>query len=240
VAIVSEALAGRFWPGERAVGRRLRIADRSGAAHNATVIGVLPSIRYRSLGEAPHALVYLPWSQWYRPDMSLYVKGDAAAVSLAGLLAEIEPDLPAEIRSMSEKTSFSLIPLRLAGGVLAGAGAIGVFLAATGVFGVVAYSVSRRKRELAIRMALGARAGRIRAMVVGGALRLTGMGLVVGLTAAILLARLLRGLLYGVGAADPPIIGLVLFLFAGVTVWASYVPAKRASALDPSLVLRED
>jgi len=240
VAIVSEALAGRFWPGERAVGRRLRIAARSGAAHNATIIGVVPSIRYRSLGEAPHPLVFLPWSQWYRPDMSLYVEGDASTVSLAGLLAEIEPDLPAEIRSMSEKTSFSLIPLRLAAGVLAGAGAIGVFLAATGVFGVVAYSVSRRRRELAIRMALGARAGRVRAMIVGGALRMAALGLLFGLTAAVLLARLLRGLLYGVGAADPLVIGLVLFVFAGVTVWASYVPARRASTVDPSLVLRED
>jgi FtsX-like permease family len=129
---------------------------------------VIPSIRYRSLGEAPHRLILLPWSQWYRPDMSLYVEGDVSPTSLTGVLAQIEPDLPASIRSMSEKTSFTLIPLRLAGGVLAGAGAIGVFLAATGVFGVVAFSVSRRRRELAIRMALGARRGRIRAMVVGG------------------------------------------------------------------------
>jgi predicted permease len=242
VVVVSEAMASRFWPDGDAPGRQVRVTGRDGVERIATVVGVVANVKFRSLGEAPRPFVYLPFSQWYRADMMLHVRAsDPGAGSQVGaLLKAIDPDLPAEVGRMAAMASFTLIPLRLAGSVLGLAGAIGLFLAATGVFGIIAYTVSRQYRDIAIRMALGAERRGVRAMVVGRALRMTLAGVALGVVAAIPAARLLRGLLNGVSAADPVVMVAVGVVFTAVAAVAACGPAWRASALDPAIVLRAE
>jgi predicted permease len=243
VAILSDAAAHRWFPGEDAVGKTVRIVDRGDSAHVVTVVGVARDIVLRSLGEAPQPLLYVPFGQWYRGDMILHIRSDDRPGLPAALSAELhtlDSALPVRLRTLAEASSFTLIPLRVASIVLGGAGAIGLFLAATGVFGVVAYTVSRQMRELAIRMALGAERGEVRRMVVLRALRLTALGLAIGLGAAIFAAQLVRSFLYGVGTADPLALLAVTLSFTGVSILAAWAPARRASRLDPAIVLRAE
>jgi putative ABC transport system permease protein len=242
VAVISEAMANQFWPNADPLGRPIRIVQRDSSERFITVIGVTRNIKISSLGETPRPLIYLPFSQWYRPDMVLFVRGERNGLeqTLSGLLHQIEPDLPAQTATMMEKTAFSLIPLQLAGSIMGAAGAVGLFLAATGVFGVVAFIVSRQARDIAIRMALGADRRRVRRTIVFHAYRLTIMGMLLGLGLAAISAQLLRGLLYGVGSTDPVALAAVIVVFTGVSVLASWLPARRASLLDPAILLREE
>ena len=243
VAIVSATAAARWWPGEEAVGRRLRVVDRGGNESMRIVIGVAGDVALGSPAAGPEPLLYLPFAQLFRPDMMLHVRSDGRPGIAADLLAEmraLEPGLPVRLRTMAEATAFRLIPLRIAGSVLGGAGAIGLFLAATGVFGIIAWTVSRQSREIAIRLALGADRWRVRGMVITRAVRLTAVGLAIGIAAAVVAARLIRGLLYGVSTADPATLAGVALLFLVVTMVAAWVPARRASRADPAAVLREE
>jgi predicted permease len=243
VAIVSAAAAARWWRGEDAVGRRIRMVDRDGEETMLTVIGVAPDVGLRAPGSTPDPLFYVPFTQRYRPDMMLHVRGDGGPGLPAILLGEVralEPGLPVKLRTLAEASSFRLIPLRVAGSVLGGAGALGLFLAATGVFGIVAWSVSRQSREMAIRLALGANRWRVRRMVIARALKWTGIGLLFGISGAVIVARLLQGLLYGVSTTDPLSLLSVGVLFTLVTILAAWAPALRASRADPAAVLREE
>jgi predicted permease len=242
VAIVSQAMAKRLWPDEDPIGHRLRILEGADQGRIATVVGVANDIALSSPGEAPRPLLYLPFSQWYRPDMMLHVRADAATGLAAALETELRntlPGLPARIRTMTEATSFALIPLRVASSVLGVSGLIGLILAATGIFGLIAYIVSRQARDIAIRMALGAERRRVRQMVLARALRLTLIGLAAGILTAILAAQLIRSMLFGVTPADPIALTGVVLTFTVVSILAAWVPARRASAVDPARLLRE-
>jgi ABC-type antimicrobial peptide transport system permease subunit len=170
------------------------------------------------------------------------VRGDDPALpaQLVTELRSIEPDLPGTATAMAQKTAFALLPLRLASAVLGAAGAVAMFLATTGIFGVIAYSVSRQVRDIAIRMALGAGRWQVRRMVVMRAYRLTLIGLAMGLVAAVFGARLLGGLLYGVGPGDPLAMVIVVVLFTCVSALAAYSPARRASSVAPAITLRQE
>jgi predicted permease len=243
VVLVSASAAARWWPGGDATGRRLRVVDRGGGEVVRTVIGVVGDVALESPAAESQPLVYIPFTQQFRPDMMLHVRSDGRpgiAASLGAEMRALEPGLPVRLRTMAEATSFRLIPLRIAGAVLGSAGAIGLFLAATGVFGIIAWMVSRQSREIAIRLVLGADRRRVRAMVMRRAMRLTALGLAVGLLAAIGAARLIRSLLYGVSVTDPVALAGVGVLFALVTLLAAWVPALRASRADPAAVLREE
>ncbi|MCI0436504.1 MAG: ABC transporter permease [Gemmatimonadetes bacterium] len=244
VALVSQAMARRFWGEADGLGRRVHVIDRAGRERAVTIVGITRDFEYRSVGEAPRPVLFLPFSQWYRPDMVLHVRiaGDAAG-PLALLRAEfraLEPDLPVDIAALDEEIRFSLIPLRVAGSVLGFAGAAGLALATLGVFGMVAWSAARRVREIAIRVALGARRADLRWMIVRGGLAMTGLGLSIGLAAAALLSQLVRGLLHGVSPIDAPTLAGVILLFLGISAAAAFFPARRASALDPARVLRNE
>jgi ABC-type antimicrobial peptide transport system permease subunit len=141
---------------------------------------------------------------------------------------------------MAEATSFSLIPLRIAGTVLAVAGGIGFLLAVIGVFGVVAFAVSQRTREIGIRLALGAERGRVGGAVMRDGLRPTAIGVVIGLLAAVALGRVLTGLLVGVSALNPESVLLIPALLVGAGLVAAYLPGRRAARVDPAVVLRND
>jgi predicted permease len=243
VAIVSESAARRYFGDASPVGRTLTVTDRT-RDRAVSVIGVARDVKHGSLADRPRPLLYLPFSQWYRPDMVLHAEtgGDPAAMvgPLAAMARALEPDLAVTARTMAEATSFSLIPLRIAGTVLAVAGGIGFLLAVIGVFGVVAFAVSQRTREIGSRLALGAERGRVVGAVMRDGLRPTAIGVVIGLLAAVALGRVLTGLLVGVSALNPESVLLIPALLVGAGLVAAYLPGRRAARVDPAVVLRND
>jgi len=174
--------------------------------------------------------------------MTLFVRADdpSAVRTLVAGLRDVEPDLPVTVAAMEDKTSYSLIPLRLAGSVIGIAGVTGLFLATTGIFGIIAYTVSRESRDIAIRVALGAEPRRVGTMIAARSVRLTFAGVAIGLVIALFASRLLSGMLFGVAAADPVSLAPVTFVFAGVSAIAAWAPARRAAGLDPARLLHEE
>ena len=242
VAIVSETMAKRFWPAASALGQRVRVFDRADVERDAEVVGVVRDVSQRSLGATPEPFIYLPSAQWFRADMRLQIhsSGDphGLAPAVRAAVRETDPELPTEVTMLEEETAFARVPIKVAGVVFTAAGAIGLFLAVIGVFGVVSYTVAQQTREIGIRMALGARSAQVGGMVLRHGMRMTALGIAVGLVAAAGAARLLRGLLYGVGVADPLSYAAAALLFAVVSALACYVPARRASRVAPAVALR--
>jgi predicted permease len=240
VAIVNQAFARRFWPGEDAVGRHLW---RGKAALE--VVGLARDSAYRRTGEAPAPYLYLPHAQNYSPRMTVLVraKGDLAPVAarIRGEVGRLEKDLPVvESTPLAEAVAFALFPQRMLASIGGALGGLGLLLAATGLYGVVAYSVSRRAREMGVRAALGARGRDLMTLVLGEGLALALYGLVPGALLAVAAGWLLRRMLYGVSPADPFVLVVVALLLTAVSALASYLPARRASSVDPMVALREE
>jgi putative ABC transport system permease protein len=244
VVIVNRSLAARLWPGESALGQALLIGDPSGSMAT-SVIGVVDDVQHESLD--PDGV----GAQYYRASLQagsrrffVLARTPAAAPSvIPGLrtaLSAIAPDLPVTIRPMSDVVSENQLQWSLSAVFLGAFGSGALLLAALGIYGLTSYSVSQRQREMAVRIALGASRSEIRRTVVGGGLRLTGIGLIVGLAAALVLGRLVASVLYGVSPSDPLTLGSVLTLFLVVSAVASLVPAARASSADPITVLRSE
>jgi len=155
------------------------------------------------------------------------------------VILQVDPDvIPLEVMTMSGGNAIILFPLRMAAGLLGGFGALGLLLSSVGVVGSLAYSVSRRSHEVGVRMALGASPGNIVGMVVGGGMRLVGVGMAIGIVLALGVGQLLQGLLVGVSPTDPVAFLGVTALLASVALFASWLPARRAAAGDPLVVLR--
>ena len=240
VAVVNESFARRFWPGENPIGRRID----TGRGGTREVVGVVRDGKYRSLGEAPQPHFYEPFEQVYQPDMVLIARarGEPRAL-LAPLAREIralDPELPVEAGTVEAHLGLALLPQRIGAAVLGAFGAVAALLAAFGLFGVMSYVVSQRTREIGIRVALGARPGDVRLLVVRRALALTLTGLALGLAAALAGARVLAAFLVGVEPTDPAILLGAAGLFTGVALLASWLPARRAAAVDPMRALRWD
>jgi predicted permease len=243
VAIVNDAMA-KTLPGGRAVGTQLRIVDREGRGRVATVIGVVGTVKVQTLGEAPRPAVYLPFNQWYRPDMVLHVRLRRTSESVTRRIVDeihaIEPALAVTLESMDHSTSFALIPLQVAAAVLGVAGLVGLVLATIGVFGLVAYVVTQRKREIGLRMALGAWTAHVIRFVTLQGLRPVTVGLVFGVMIALGAGRLLRGLLVGVAPVDPvSFVGVCAILLASAAI-ALVAPTRRAVAVDVTEALRAE
>ncbi len=170
-----------MWPGEQAVGKRLRVRDGSDEDRSIEITGVAADIKYRRLGEPPTPFLYLPHAQWDRGDLVLHVRArDAAAdliPALASRLRSVDAELPLAIGTLREEMEYSLTVPRIVGLVLGISGTIGLFLAAMGVFAVVSYATARRIPEIGVRIALGAGAGDVRRLVVSQGLRPTLWGL---------------------------------------------------------------
>jgi predicted permease len=239
--VVSAAFSRRAFNTTHALGRTIRVADRSGRERLAQIVGVAADIKIGSLGEAARPFVYLPFGQWYRADMRLHVRlsGDLVATVVDEIRA-VEPDLAVDVSPMTREMAFSLIPLRVAAGVLGTSGTVGLFLAMLGVFGLVAYAVSRRMREIGIRIALGARWGAVTRLVVLQGLRPVLIGLGVGLGLSLAAGRLVRSLLIGVGAIDPLTLVIVSVALVATALGAMMVPVRRALSVDPVVVLRSE
>jgi len=233
--IVNDAAARRFWPNQNAIGQRLWVAG----GEPAVVVGLTRTAKYRSLGEADRSFLYLPYAQHYRPDMVLHVKAPGASAVLLRSIREtirvLDADVPASAPApMAEAMAFSLVPARVAAVVLGACGAIGLLIAAIGVYGVIAFAVVRRAREIAIRTALGARPRDVLWAVAGDGLRLTVWGLGAGLASAWLATRVLESVLNGLSATDPIAYSAGTITLLGVAALACYAPARRALKIDPS------
>jgi predicted permease len=244
VIIVSQAMARRFFATDNAVGRAVRIVDRAGRARTATVVGVVRDMKVRSLGEAPAPVAYLPFGQWYRADMVMHVRVAAGAGGVIPAVLEAihgaEPDLALDVQPMARATEFSMIPLRVASVVLGFCGVVGALLAALGVFGLVAYAVSLRTREIGIRVALGAGQGALVRFVGLEALRPVVLGLAAGLAVGAVLGGAIRGLLVGVQPADPVSLASAALLLLAAAALALVTPLRRALSVDPVAVLRTE
>jgi predicted permease len=240
VIIVNQRIADRFWPDESAVGRIVRTAGRDRA-----IIGVVETGKYRSLGEEPTEFMFLPQRERFRTGMTLVARtrSDANAVlrSVREIVSAADPEMPVfDVRTMQDHMGIALLPARLGGSVLGIFGLLGLTLAAVGIYGVMACSVAQRRRELGIRVALGADKTRILRLVLGEGMKLAILGTIFGLVAAAGAARLVRGLLYNVSALDPVAFTGVPLLLVAVALLAVWIPARRAARVEPMRALKSD
>ena len=243
VAIVNETAARRFWPGESAVGRTFELAFRRGQKYQ--VIGVSRDHRLFTVNEQPTPYVHFAYAQ--RPSPYNYVvaqtRGDATQM-LAALRREllaIEPGLVfIGSNTMESSLELSLLPQRAAAWLALAFGGVGTLLAAIGLYGVIAFSVARRTREIGVRVAIGADSRNVLGLVMRQGLVLATVGALLGVLIAAAVATILTGVLYGVGSFDPVAWGAALAVLFGAALVANFVPAVRAMRLDPVTALRTE
>lgn len=243
VAIVNESFARRFWPGQEAIGKRFNFSGPNDPYWE--IIGIAADGKYDSLGEEQKIAVYRPMLRDYATWTSLIARtaGDPQAVigAIRNEIRQLDPTLPISgVKTMQEHMNVPLFPARVAATVLGSFGVLALVLAAIGIYGVMAYSVSQRTREIGIRMALGALRHDVAKMIVGQGLKLVSMGVAIGLSAAFLLTRFLAVVLYGVSATDLMTFVAIPLLLAMIALLACYVPARRAANVDPMKALRHD
>ena len=247
VAIVDERLAQRVWPNEDPIGKRLKEASMMEDTPWLTVVGVVANVKHYGLtSTVTRELVYLPQFQRATPfrAMSLVVRTSGRPRLLVEPIRkkvrEIDPNQPvSRVTTMEDLLAESIAKPRfylLLLGIFSG---VALILATIGIYGLIAYAVSQRSREMGIRMSLGADRGDVVRLIVGQGLRLTLLGLSIGILAAFTGSRVLTSLLYGVSASDPAIYVLVLLALGSVALLASYIPARRATRVDPAIVLRQ-
>ena len=243
VAIVNEALARRYWGTDDVVGRQLETATPFAKAQAITIVGVAANAQFVSLGDSESPYLYVPLAQQYRSQVSVLTRSAAGSIipQVRSLLREMNSNLPVtSAMPMSEVTAVGLVPQRIAAAVAGSLGIVGLLLAAMGIYGVTSYAVSRRTHEIGIRIALGADGGSVLRLVLRQALVLTGIGVAIGVAGAAALAQLLRGLLFGISSVDPIAFVGAALLFALTTLAASYLPARRATRVDPMVALRAE
>jgi predicted permease len=244
VAIVSEAFARAAWPNEDPIGKRFLAgnATRTGAV---TVVGVVGGVRHVTLDAAPEPELYRPLSQTPMSMVTVVMRTAADPPAVASLarqtIRDIDADVPiSDVRSVDQVVSASVARPRLVMALLTVFAGVGVILGAIGVYGVIAYAVGERRREIGIRIALGAEPRSVAGSVVLRGVRYAAFGVVAGLVGAFAVTRLMRTLLFGVSATDPAtFVGLSAFLI-GVAALASYLPARSAAKTDPMVALRSD
>jgi predicted permease len=241
VAIINETFARRFWPGEDPIGKRF--SQGGPESPKREVIGVVKDGKYAGLNEDPKPFASRPIWQSYAGSTTVIVRGGDPQQLIALVRSEVrqlDPNLPLASRTLTERMSLPLLPARVAASVLGGFGLLALALAAIGIYGVMSYAVSKRTREIGIRLALGAQKADVMNLVIGQGLTLTLIGLAIGLFAAFALTRGMKALLFGVSATDPLTYAGVAVLLAGVALLACYLPARRASRVDPMVALRSE
>lgn len=246
VVVVEEDLARRLWPGESPLGKRLKLNARTPELSIwRTVVGVVGHVRQQGLAEAGGDQLYVALPQYTMRLVTLVV--DSSSPDAEGLasgvreaLRTIDRDLPLEIRTIEQVIGGSLTRQRFNTFLFTAFGLIALSLTVIGVYGVMAYSVAQRTRDVGIRMALGARRADVLRSIVGQGALLTCLGLILGLAAAWGLSRLMSALLYGVAATDAATFAAVSLLLVGMGLAASYLPARRASKVDPVVALRNE
>ena len=252
VAIVNEAGARRFWPGESPIGKRLWFGTTTGPfsdpAHAVEIVGVAGDVKYGGTDQPDRldrADFYTSYLQFAYPDTMVIVKsrGPAAALlpAMRTAVASVDPALPIyDAMTLDERISAAVARPQFNAVLLGAFAGAALLLAAIGVYGVLSYSVSSRMREIGVRLALGADAARVVRLVLGEGLRLAAIGAAIGMVASVGAARLAQGLLVDAAAWDPRVLGASAVIMIVVAVLATLVPARRAGAVDPIVVLRND
>ena len=245
VAIVSESLAHQYFPGEDPIGRRLRSGNRRNPPVWRTIVGVVSDVRVEALETEPRPHYYSPLFQESNLAMAFVVRTKGAPPGLAEEISRAvrsaDPDLPVySPRSMEEVVLGGLRERRLAARLTASFALIALGLAVLGIYGITSYGVRRRTREMGIRMALGAERREILGLVVARGMKLTLIGIAIGLVSAFAATRFLRSLLFEVSPTDPLTFGAIALLLAASALAACYLPARRAARLDPLTALRHE
>jgi predicted permease len=238
--LINQTLARTLWPGQNAVGQILECdQDRE-------VVGVVSDVRHLALEQESGNEMYIPIRQsgdYSSVDMVMRttVPLSALALPVRRTLREVDPTLPAnEFHNLQDLVDTAVSPRRFVVMLLAGFSAFALVLASLGIYAVVSYSVTQRKREIGIRMALGARAGEVQARIVRQTLLLAAAGIALGMAGSWALARTMQSLLYGVTATDPITFAGMLGVLTTVALIAGYLPARRASRIDPATILRAE
>jgi putative ABC transport system permease protein len=244
VIVVGESVAGKYWPGESAVGKRIAPGRPESPEDWCQVVGVVKDVRQRELSSEPNPLMYLTYEQagFFAPRY-LVVSTEGDPLALAGTVRktvwEVDRDQPvSNVSTMEGVLSESIARQRFSTLLFGVFAAVALVLAAVGIYGVMSYSMAQRTREIGIRMALGAQRRDVLRLAVGQGLRLVAVGVAVGLAGALTLSRVMSGLLYGISATDPATLVTISLILVAVALLASYIPARRAAKVDPLIALR--
>jgi predicted permease len=244
VAIVSETFARQAWPGQSAVGRRFMQQLSASEERAVEIVGVAKDAKYRYISSPPAPFIYVPMAQQPHSVIEFYIRhapGVQIGESVRSAMAQVEPNVPILMQqSFEDATALGLLPQLLSAWIAGSVGTIGIFLAALGLYGLMAFLVTQRTREIAIRMALGASDRTVRVMVLKQAAVLAAIGGTVGAVLAGGIATLAQSLLVGVAPIDPLSFGGTALLFATVLAIAAWTPANRAATTDPATALRSE
>lgn len=244
VVIIDETLAGKYWPGQEPVGKRISYnRDSKGDRIWREVVGIIGSIKHKSLDAEYKGTVYSPHNQIAMSNMALVVRSSGSPENMTsmvrGAIQSVDKDVPIfRVSTMEKLVNESVAPKRFSMLLLGIFAAVALVLAGVGLYGVMSYGVSQRTHEIGIRMALGAQRGDVLRMVVGQGMLLALIGMGAGLIGAFALTRVMQRLLFGVSATDPLTFIIVPFILAVIAMLACYIPARRATRVDPMVALR--
>jgi putative ABC transport system permease protein len=243
VAIVSRSMADRYWPGEDAIGKRIKQGKPDSKEPWLTIVGLVSDTKYNPYFQTVDGVVYVPFAQNANINAAflLRTKGDPLSFipAVRAKIRGVDANQPIyEPKTLERLTYEELIGISFIAAMMAVLGLIALVLASSGVYGVMAHSVTERTHEIGIRLALGAEPGQVLRWIAGRGIRLAVIGLGIGLALAFALARLLASLMVGVSATDPLIFAGVPAVLALVAIAACYLPARRAMRVDPIVALR--
>ncbi len=241
VVVINETMARRYWPKGGVLGQRLKLTTNDWLE----IVGIAKDVKNRSLSEAPQAFLYLPLFQDYRSNMILVartaINPDQAVHAVQSAVAGLDTGMPIfDVKTFEEHIGVSLFLQRMAATLLSIFGLLALALAALGLYGVMAYAVSQRTRELGIRISVGASRGDVLKLILGQAVTLAAIGITGGLVTALAVTRFAANLLYGISPADPLTFTLIAVVLFAVALLAGYFPARRATRIDPMIALRSE
>jgi predicted permease len=239
VVLINEAGVRQWFGDQDALGKRVV----AGGAER-EIVGIVSDVLERDPGQSARPMMFAPYAQRTTRTVRIVVRAEGDPLTLAPAIRRevhaLDRNLPVgEVAPLDDLVTTSMARPRLFTSLLSLFAAVALALAATGIFGVLSYAVAQRSREISIRMALGAAPGRVRRMIVGEAMKLAAIGLAVGIFVALAAGRVMQSQLFGVSAVDPVTLAAVVLVLAGSAALASYMPARRAAALDPVTALRE-
>lgn len=243
VVVVSESWARRYLPGEDPIGKRIKLGGRNSARPWLSIVGIAGDVRDIALESDARPCVYIPYPQFPSSGMTLVVRAAFdPKLLISGIRDEVwavDQDQPVtDVKTMDQYVADSVSPRRLNALLLATFASLALALVSVGIYGVMAYSVAQRTHEIGIRLALGAQPSHVIKLVVGRGLALALVGMMIGLAGALALTRVMTSLLYGVSATDPMTFAGVSVLLVAVALFANYIPARRATKVDPMVALR--
>ncbi|NUQ27288.1 MAG: FtsX-like permease family protein [Acidobacteriaceae bacterium] len=246
VAVITQSAAKKFFPGQNPIGKRFNTDDRPAQLIWYEIVGVCADVHYSSLRREPEALHFDLYRQQHEIGGVTYIvrtpmPPEAIVPSLRAVVQRIDKDLPLiDIRTQQEQIDATTQQERIFASLTVGFGVLALALACVGIYGIMTYTVAQRTSEIGIRLALGAQRTRVRAMVLQESLWLTGIGVAVGLLSAVALGRLIKSMLYGLGPHDPISLAGAGLLLLAIAVTAAWIPAARASRIEPMEALRHD